>query len=154
MLCSFRTSWDDKLKWLCKHIIFPLCVSIFNFLCINFQFSIFNFSLNPPVASQLPPLQREANPHKPQKVNIKTKRKRIPWINKIVSHTEIATNLRFSQWRVLFDCHGIPSRDCHGFFKASQWRCGGYCLLFLCHCEEWNDEAIHKQLFFYLLTEK
>ena len=28
-------------------------------LCFNFQ-----FFLNPPVASQLPPLQREANPHK------------------------------------------------------------------------------------------
>ena len=78
MLRSFRTSWDDKLKWLCKHIIFPLCVSIFN------------FSLNPPVASQLPPLQREANPHKPQKVNTKIKRKRISWIN---------------------NC--TPSRDCH-----------------------------------------
>ena len=151
-LRSFRTSWDDKLKWLCKHIIFPLCASIFNFnflwiatSCkqlsqwqaknneiatafskprndgvgvlslvffvivskksnysplffviankvkqsinhyffihsqkrkriiyysssqrinfkwnINFQFLIFNFSLNPPVASQHPPLQREA----------------------------------------------------------------------------------------------
>ena len=23
MLRSFRTSWDDRLKWLCKHIIFP-----------------------------------------------------------------------------------------------------------------------------------
>ena len=34
ILRSFRTSWDDKLKWLCKLIIFPLCASIFNFLWI------------------------------------------------------------------------------------------------------------------------
>ena len=60
ILRSFRTSWDDKLKWLCKHIILPLCVSIF-----NFQFFIFNFFSTPPVASQLPPLRREAKPHKP-----------------------------------------------------------------------------------------
>ena len=59
-------------------------------LCFNFQ-----FFLNPPVASQHPPLQREANPHKPlltalchcegrrpvaihkaQKVNAKTENKK------------------------------------------------------------------------------
>ena len=62
MLRSFRTSRDDKLKWLCKHIIFPLCASIFNFL----------------------------------------------WI---------ATSCK----------------------QLSQWRVCVYC-----HCEEWNDEAIHK----------
>ena len=34
MLRSFRTSWDDKLKWLSKLVIFALCASIFNFLWI------------------------------------------------------------------------------------------------------------------------
>ena len=34
MLRSFCTSWDDKLKWLSKLIIFVLCASIFNFLWI------------------------------------------------------------------------------------------------------------------------
>ena len=29
----------------------------------------------------------------------------------------IATNLRFSQWQAK------NKRDCHGFFKASQWQC-------------------------------
>ena len=87
MLRSFRTSWDDKLKWLSKHIIFPLCILIFN------------FSLNPPVASQLPPLQREASP--PQTTNNKHKNRKEKefheWI--IVPHTEIATGLWPSQWR-------------------------------------------------------
>ena len=67
---------------------------------INFQFSIFNFQffLNPPVASQHPPLQREANHHKPQNHYQKQKRKK--FINRIiVPHTEIATNLQFSQWQ-------------------------------------------------------
>ena len=49
---------------------------------INFQFLIFNFSLNPPVASQLPPLQREATPHKPLLTTLRNDEPRI---------TEIAT---------------------------------------------------------------
>ena len=45
-------------------------------LIFNFQFLIFNFFLNPPVASQHPPLQREASPHKPLVVNTKTEKKK------------------------------------------------------------------------------
>ena len=86
---------------------FPLCVSIFN------------FSLNPLVASQHPPLQREANPHKslltalrhceeqgdeaihkPQKVNTKNKKEKeftvFYQVKKLIFNVILIFNFQFS----------------------------------------------------------
>ena len=121
---------------------------------MKYEFSIFNFFLNPPVASQLSPLQREANP--PQATNSQYKNRKEKefheWV--IVPHTEIATgfssprndgvgvlslrgvkrrsnpqslitNTKTEKKKIPWMNNCIPYWDCHGFFKASQWRCWG-----------------------------
>ena len=60
-LRSFRTSWDDKLKWLSKHIIFPLCASIFS---------------QPPCCFATSPLTKGGKPHKPLIINTKKEKKK------------------------------------------------------------------------------
>ena len=97
---------------------FPLCVSIFN------------FSLNPLVASQHPPLQREANPHKslltalrhceeqgdeaihkPQKVNTKNKKEKefiiIYQLKELILNEILIFNFQFSISYTLFVSHFV-----------------------------------------------
>ena len=98
MLRSFRTSWDDKLKWLSKLVIFTLYASIFNFLWIATKFCLTVIILHTKIATNLRFSQ---------------------WQPK---NNEIATSSMNSHNDSVGWVWLLPYWDCHGFFKASQWR--------------------------------
>ena len=78
--------------------------------------------------------------HKPQKVNTKNKKEKEfhEWL--IVSHTEIATSCKTTLAMTSF----VWLSRCLILRLPRLFQSLAMTVLGCCHCEEWNDEAIHK----------